>query len=230
MNALFSFRHLLAAIVVLCAAFATARVTLAQERSPTERAEETGTSPQMKLSSQFSQPAGVALESRVDPENYYVGPSDVIAVNIWISPPVNFNLTVTPEGTLIIPTVGEVVVADLLLARVKEKVADAVRKKYIMGQVSVTLVRPRPIIVSVLGNVLNPGLYTLSAVDRSNRAIDEANKPNQKQTPEEIKAIISEMSTRDVLLRHKDGSQERVDITRFLATREDKWNPYLPRR
>jgi len=227
MNALFSFRHLSPAIVVLCAAFATARLTLAQERSPTERAEETGASLQMKLSGQFSQPVGVALESTVDPENYYVGPSDVIAVNIWISPPVNFNLTVTPEGTLIIPTVGEVVAADLLLARVKEKVADAVRKKYIMGQVSVTLVRPRPIVVSVLGNVLHPGLYTLSAVDRSNRAIDEANKPSQRQDAADVEAIVSAMSTRDILLKHKDGSQERIDITRFLSTREDKWNPYL---
>ena len=43
---------------------------------------------------------GPALKGPVDPEKYFVGPSDVLSVNIWISPPLNFSLTVTPEGTL----------------------------------------------------------------------------------------------------------------------------------
>ena len=61
-----------------------------------------------------------ALEGPVDPEKYYVGPSDILSVNIWISPPLNFSLTVTPEGTLIIPTVGEVRVTDLTLREAKK--------------------------------------------------------------------------------------------------------------
>ena len=173
------------------------------------------------------QPAGIALESTVDPEKYYVGPSDMFAVNIWISPPVNLTLTVTPEGTLIIPTVGEVRVTDMLLADAKEKIITEVHRKYIAGQVTATLVKPRAIIVTVLGNVLNPGLYTLTAVDRANKAIEEANKPSQKQTLQDVSAITVETSTRNILLKHKDGFQERVDITKFLATKEDKWDPYL---
>jgi len=49
---------------------------------------------------------GLAFEDVVNPSEYYVGPSDIISVNIWISPPLSFSLTVTPEGTLIVPTVG----------------------------------------------------------------------------------------------------------------------------
>ena len=67
----------------------------------------------------LAQPAGVALESPVDPNAYYVGPSDVIAVNFWMSPPQSYSLTVTPEGTLIIPTVGEVMVSGMTLASAK---------------------------------------------------------------------------------------------------------------
>jgi protein involved in polysaccharide export with SLBB domain len=170
---------------------------------------------------------GVALESTVDPTRYYVGPSDVIAVNIWVSPPLNYTLTVTPEGTLIIPTVGEVVVADLLLSDAKTKVFEAIRKKYLTGQFSVTLVKPRPIIVSVLGTVLHPGLYTLTSVARANKAIEEANRPTQKEFASDAVRYQDEMSTRSIVLRHKDGTQQRVDIARFFATREDIWNPYL---
>ena len=57
-----------------------------------------------------------AFDAPVDPETYLLGPSDIVSVNLWISPPASFTLTVTPEGTLIIPTVGEVHVEGIPLA------------------------------------------------------------------------------------------------------------------
>jgi protein involved in polysaccharide export with SLBB domain len=35
------------------------------------------------------------------------------------------------------------------------------------------------------------------------------------------------MSTRNVYVKHKDGTYSRVDIDKFLATRDDRWNPFL---
>jgi protein involved in polysaccharide export with SLBB domain len=174
-----------------------------------------------------AQPQGMALESTIDPERYYVGPSDVIAVNIWMSPPVSATLTVTPEGTLLIPLVGEVKVSDTTLAEAKRRVLEAIRKKYRSPDISVTLIRPRPIIITVTGNVLNPGLYTLNAIDRANKAIEEANVPQHTQTQEELARILELMSTRNISLKHHDGTQDRVDIAKFLATKKDQWDPYL---
>lgn len=169
----------------------------------------------------------VALESKVDPEKYYVGPSDIIEVSIWMSPPQNYPLMVTPEGTLIIPTVGEVAVADITLARAKEKILAEVRKKYISPEVTATLVKPRPIVVSVIGRVLNPGLYTLNSVDRTNKAVDEANKLNRTQTAADLKDLYEVVSTRNIILKHRDGTQDRVDLQKYYATRDERWNPYL---
>ncbi len=199
----------------------------AQQRTGFDRLEDFETSLQAKSTVPSVQQPGVALESTVDPEKYYVGPSDVIAVNIWISPPINFFLTVTPEGTLIIPTVGEVQVSDMLLSKAKEIVLAEVRKKYISGQPTVTLIKPRPIVVSVLGTVQHPGLYTLSAVDRANRALEEANKVSRSPGSAPTIEYPGDISTRNIILKHKNGSQDRVDVTKFLATREEKWNPYL---
>jgi protein involved in polysaccharide export with SLBB domain len=207
------------AAVLAVGVFATAE---AQDRSLLEKLEE-----RQRLSTSAVEPVGVALESTVDPEKYYVGPSDGISVNIWVSPPINLTLTVTPEGTLIIPTVGEVRVADLLLVQAKERIISEVRKKYIAGQVTATLVRPRPIIVTVLGNVQKPGLYTLAAVDRATKALEEANRVAQGAGNPGVISYPNEMSTRNIILRHRDGTQERIDITKFLATKEGKWNPYL---
>jgi protein involved in polysaccharide export with SLBB domain len=180
-----------------------------------------------KVESSLVQPSGVALESTIDPEKYYVGPSDVLAVNIWMSPPLNLSLTVTPEGTLIIPTVGELAVANLTLRDAKSKILQAVRNKYLVAEITATLLKPRPIIVTVLGSVLYPGLYTLSAVDRANRAIEEANKSRRPDMGDKPDGFLMHMSQRNIVLKHKDGSQDRVDITKFFATREDRWDPYL---
>jgi len=74
----------------------------------------------------------------------------------------------------------------------------------------------------VTGDVLNEGVYTLSSIDRATKAIENANEPKRNQSPENLS-----MSTRNIMLRHKDGVQERVDYMKFLSTKEDRWNPYL---
>jgi protein involved in polysaccharide export with SLBB domain len=152
-----------------------------------------------------------AFEGAIDAEVYYVGPSDVISVNIWISPPLNFMLTVTPEGTLIVPTVGEVKVADLSLAQAKKKIIGEIKKKYISGDPSVTLVAPRKILVTVNGSV-SPGRVTLLATDRAESA---------------IKTFGAAITNRNIVLKRKDGTQQRIDIPRFYATKDDKWNPFV---
>ena len=187
----------------------------AQEK---QRTEESDVSPMEKKGYTVIQQQGVPLESTIDPAKYFIGPSDILAVNIWMSPPISFTLTVSPEGTLVIPTIAEVSVADLTLTKAKEKILSEARKKYLTPDITVTLIKPRPIVVTVTGTVLKPGLFTLSAVDRVHRALEEANKPSQPPV---------EMSMRNIVLKHKDGSIDRVDLVKFLATKDDKWNPYL---
>jgi protein involved in polysaccharide export with SLBB domain len=177
--------------------------------------------------STIPQPPSLALESVVNPEEYYVGPSDLFSVSVWISPATTYSLTVSPEGSLIIPNVGEVSVADVTLAEAKERVIEEIQKKYRGGQISVTLIAPRQVVVMVTGAVRYPGLYTVSAMDRAHRAIEQANKPVSPEPRIGLKEALLEMSTRNVVLTHKDGSRSRVDIDKFFATREGQWNPFL---
>lgn len=188
---------------------------------------ETDKTKQERVYSGLDMLSAVALEETINPEKYFIGPSDLIAINIWLSPPLSYPLVVTPEGTLIIPTVGEVSVSNLTLADAKVKIKEVARKKYISAEITTTLLKPRPIIISVIGNVLNEGLYMLSAIDRVTKVIEEANRPTRIQIQEEANLKMLDISTRNIILKHKDGTQCRVDLAKFLATREDKWNPYL---
>jgi protein involved in polysaccharide export with SLBB domain len=168
-----------------------------------------------------------ALESTIDPDNYFVGPSDGFGVNVWIDPPVALRLTVTPEGTLIIPGVGEISVANLPLSAARAKIITEIRKRYRFGEATVTLVAPRSVVVSVQGRVLNAGSFVLPAYSRVDKAVEEANKVLSGQTYDQPRWIRDDMSTRRIMVRHHDGKQTRVDLKKFLASKDDRWNPYL---
>ncbi len=161
-----------------------------------------------------------ALEGPVDPDKYFVGPSDVLSVNIWLSPPLSFSLTVTPEGSLIIPTVGEIKIVDLTLTDAKKKVLAEIKKKYLSGDPTVTLIKPRKVIVTVLGAVRFPGKYTLDATERVDRAVAEANRYKDEKGE-------SFRMGRNIRLTNRSGEKRRIDIPNYYATKEDKCNPYI---
>jgi len=178
------------------------------------------------------------LDAPIDPNKYSVGPSDVFGVEIWGGTPLSLMIPVTPEGTLIIPTVGEILVADLTLTEARKKVLAEIRKKYSTGQPTVTLYSPRPVSVRVSGHVRVPGSYTLYGSDRVEKAILEASKEEMpkavaSQTEQErIEQLETERrlkraSKRNIVVKHRDGTVDRVDLQKFYATREHGLNPYL---
>ncbi|HSQ74682.1 MAG TPA: SLBB domain-containing protein [Bacteroidota bacterium] len=168
-----------------------------------------------------------ALESIIDPDHYYVGPSDGFDVNVWTDPPLSTRITVTPEGTLIVPGVGEIRVGELPLSEARKRILTEIKRRYRFSECSVTLVAPRSVVVSVQGRVLNAGSFVLPAYSRVDKAIEEANKLQAFQTFDEAQWIRSQMSTRRVTVRHRNGTQDLVDLKRFLALRDDRYNPYL---
>jgi len=181
------------------------------------------------------------LEGPVDPDQYFVGPSDILSVNIWTSPPLNFSLTVTPEGTLIVPTVGEVRITDLTLSEAKKKIITEIKKKYLTGDPSVTLLSPRQIFVTVTGAVRYPGKYLLYATERVDNAITLANKKLKDMLPEVKDFVIGKeirkdettqfdegnQTKRNIQLTRRAGERLRVDVLQYYATKNDYWNPFL---
>ena len=43
----------------------------------------------------------------------------------------------------------------------------------------------------------------------------------------QVSEILNRISTRNIVVYHKDGTKDRIDIPRFYATRVDRYNPYL---
>ncbi|MCP4631394.1 MAG: hypothetical protein GY855_00600 [candidate division Zixibacteria bacterium] len=114
------------------------------------------------------------LEKPVDPDTYFVGPGDVFIITLWGDLSNQFSSTITPEGTILIPTIGEIDLKDLCLSDVKGKITEAVLDRYRNTTVSVTLIKTRIFKVSVTGAVFAPGIYIAMATDRVSSLIEKA--------------------------------------------------------
>jgi polysaccharide export outer membrane protein len=195
--------------------------------------------------------SGVPLEGPVHPDHYVVGPSDVFQVGLWGPFSVSYPVTVTPEGTIIIPTVGEISVAGIKLAEAKSRVLQKVRTKYLSGDVTFTLLRPRSIVVTLRGSVLRQGQYVVSSVDRVEKLLSLGANVESPQTAQgleltaqssaaglkaenlkprgaaQAEEIYNQASTRNIVVMRKNGDTVKVDIPRFYATGEDQYNPFL---
>lgn len=200
----------------------------------------------------------VPMEGVVDPAKYIVGPSDAFSINIWSELALSFDSNVTPEGTLIVPTVGEVKVAGMTLAEARESVVRALKRVYLSGEVSMTLVSPRRFVVTVTGSVLNQGSYIATSVERVDKLVVEANRmvmpsntvvvepsPVISYTPyymqqktvleqmqinneqNQVAQILNRISSRNIVLYRRDGTKQRVDILKYNATKDDRYNPFL---
>lgn len=192
------------------------------------------------------------MEGPVNVNTYVVGPSDLLNIAVWGPVALTYSIPVTPEGTLIIPTVGDVPVDGLTLVDVKRKVKELVRKKYSLGDVSVTLLSPRSFVVTLRGAVLRQGQFIASAVDRVEKILlqgassvsptptvnipaftAEGEGPlarmDQLQVPQvdQRTDVYERASTRNIILIRRNGDSVRVDIPRFYATSNDRNNPFL---
>lgn len=166
------------------------------------------------------------MEGPVDVNKYIVGPNDIFSLGIWGVVNQPLPLSVSPEGSLIIPSVGEVEVSGLTLEEAKEKVIEKVKKRYISANITLTLVSPRKFMVTVTG--VGQGIYPTSAVLRASAIVafiisDSVSLMKSGTYPSER----GNFSMRNISLTRKNGQKIRVDLREYFATRDDKFNPYL---
>lgn len=94
---------------------------------------------------------------------YVFGPGDHVALQVFNHPEISGRTRVRDDGKLSVPLLGEVPAAGRApaeLARDLETQLGA-RQLVVSPRVTVQLEEPAPLRVSVLGEVVRPGLYTL---------------------------------------------------------------------
>ncbi len=155
-----------------------------------------------------------ALEQPVDPATYLLGPGDGIHLDVYAIHGLDQDLMVTPEGGLIIAGVGNVEVAGLSITAAEKKVRLALARDYKSPDVSLSLRRLRTVKVSVLGEVLSPGIQTATALERVSEVIDRSG------------GFKTSSSLRNIQIRTLSGQlRVRADLVRYYAVGDLSANP-----
>ena len=150
-------------------------------------------------------PSPSAQAGPADPEQYRVGPGDVLTLWMWGPIAHTTPLEVGPDGLVFLPDLGPVRVAGLTLAEARRLLIGRVTAHYRGVEVAVQLRRVRSFIVYLSGLVRQPGPVVTTGLSR---------------LPDVLPAdtlFEPRASRRNILVRHLDGTEIVCDLERFLS-------------
>lgn len=186
----------------------------------------------------------------IDPTYYLIGPGDIISLIAMPIINIEYPIKVSPDNSIIIPRIGKLVLQNMNLYKVQDTINKLFLKRNSNAIVSVTLAQSRLCLVTVKGNVLNAGSFTLPASYRVSSAIRFCNqqKVNGTMNPNEMEmymklfenireseklsnssgnSALSAYSSRNVVLLRKDGSSVSVDVEKSIALNNPIEDPYV---
>lgn len=105
------------------------------------------------------------------PNNYTLGPGDVLRLQLWGKENQQLELPVSRDGTISFPQSGPQTVAGLTFDQATQQIKKRVSEQYIGVQASVSLGELRSMRVFVLGEARNAGSYTVSSLSTITNAL-----------------------------------------------------------
>ena len=99
------------------------------------------------------------------PPNYRLGPGDEVIIDIWGASQNTIRQTISPDGTINLQELGPVYLSGLSVREAEKYLQSQLGKLYSNenNQIKVTLGNSRTIQVNIMGEVIQPGTYALSA-------------------------------------------------------------------
>ncbi|NLD93755.1 MAG: hypothetical protein GX639_13955 [Fibrobacter sp.] len=142
----------------------------------------------------------------VDP-GYIVGPGDVLRLTVWGQAEFQYELTVSKEGKVFIPVAGQVYVTGVPFDELQKKIKGLLSRNY-SGLSSnpqrtfmdLTVAKIRPIRIFIMGEVNQPGGYTVSSYATVFNALYSVGGPLEKGSLRSVKVIrnAKEIATVDL--------------------------------
>lgn len=154
------------------------------------------------------------------PQNYQLGPADELVIEVFGYSEANYKLKISAEGTIRIPNIGIIQVNGLTIEQASELIIKKLSQVYSgiregNTQASISLGNIRSIKVTVLGNAVMPGTYTLPSLATIFNALYSAGGPNENG------------SMRNIQLVRNNKVLKTLDVYDFLMKGDQKNNVRL---
>jgi len=164
-----------------------------------------------------------AVQSGPVDENYRLGSGDVLVLILTGDVEESYTLSVTREGFIVIPQVGQVYVANLTMGQLEDQLYNRLRRVYsgvrrspnATAKFQVSLAKLRNIQVFVIGDVVRPGAYQISASGTVLTALYAAGGPSSNGSFRKVEVrrgdkLMSDIDVYDYLLHGINDSETRL--------------------
>jgi polysaccharide export outer membrane protein len=94
-------------------------------------------------------------------DDYIIGPSDVLAINVWKDSELTRTVTVRPDGKISVPLIGELPVSGLTAPSVQRLIAQRLAEFVSQPQVTVIVQEVKSKTYVIVGKIVHPGAYQL---------------------------------------------------------------------
>jgi polysaccharide export outer membrane protein len=146
--------------------------------------------------------------------DYVIGPGDSLNIVLWGGVQAAYQVTVDRNGAITVPRLGVVQVWGLTLEQLRPFLRQRFEEFYPDFQMAVTLGELRTIRVFVVGEVRQPGAYTVSSLSTIINALFASGGPTKNGTLRHIQlvrrgAVVHRLDLYNFLLRG-DKSQDRT--------------------
>src|SRR2546428_3802884 len=115
--------------------------------------------------------------------DYVLGPGDDLTITVWGAVDSTLLRTVDRNGRIVLPKVGDLRIWGLTFAQADRLIRDELGRYFRGFQTSVTMGRLRTVSVHVVGEVCQPGVYTLSSLSTATNALYSAGGPTKLGAP-----------------------------------------------
>ncbi|MDE7378375.1 MAG: SLBB domain-containing protein [Paraprevotella sp.] len=150
------------------------------------------------------------------PANYRLGAGDDIYIDVWGASEKSIQATISPDGTIQVEGLGPVNVAGMTVASANAYLQTELKKIYASSNIRVTVGQTKTITVNVMGEVVAPGTYTLSAFATAFHALYVSGGVNDIGTLRDIKVyrnsrLVRTVDVYDYILNGRMGDNIRLE-------------------
>ena len=150
--------------------------------------------------------------------DYLIGPNDILNIHVWREPELTRDVTVTPDGRITFPLIGNIMAQGKTVTELKEIIAEKLKNFVTAPEVTVIVNESRSRIIYVIGQVNTPGPYPLAPSMTVLQALSAAGGFSEWADTKNI-----------MIVRRQDGKdiQLRFNHKKFISGKDLKQNILL---
>ena len=156
------------------------------------------------------------VQNPIPPDDYRIGPGDILNVTIWGQAEFQNDFPVGMDGSIFPSNIGKIFLKGVTYKNAREIIKEKFAAITPSGSnIEVTIGAVRTIRVNVIGEVTQPGAYSLSALNTAFNALYLAGGPNKLG------------SLREIYVRRNGKNMDTLDVYKYLQHGNKQDDIYL---